>query len=58
MYISRELVEAPLTAIGNCFGGRDHSTVNHACQKVADDMKASPSLNTLVNDLMQKLQER
>ena len=58
MYISRELVEAPLTAIGICFGGRDHSTVNHACQKVADDMKASPSLNTLVNDLMQKLTER
>ena len=58
MYISRELVEAPLTAIGIYFGGRDHSTVNHACQKVADDMKASPSLNTLVNDLMQKLTER
>ena len=58
MYISRELVEAPLTAIGDCFGGRDHSTVNHACQKVAADMKASPSINTLVNDLMQKLQDR
>ena len=57
MYISREVVCAPLTAIGGCFGGRDHSTVNHACQKVAADMKASPSLNTLVNDLMQKLQE-
>ncbi|MBR3108486.1 MAG: chromosomal replication initiator protein DnaA [Clostridia bacterium] len=58
MYISRELVSAPLTAIGDCFGGRDHSTVNHACQKVAADMKASPSLNTLVNDLMQNLAER
>ena len=58
MYISREVVGAPLTAIGDCFGGRDHSTVNHACQKVAADMKAAPSLNTLVNDLMQKLVER
>ena len=58
MYISREVVGAPLTAIGECFGGRDHSTVNHACQKVAADMKASPSLNTLVSDLMQKLTER
>ena len=58
MYISREVVGAPLTAIGDCFGGRDHSTVNHACQKVAADMKASPSLNTLVNDLTQKLVER
>ena len=58
MYISREVVGAPLTAIGECFGGRDHSTVNHACQKVAADMKASPSLNTLVSDLMQKLTEK
>ena len=58
MYISREMVGAPLTTIGDCFGGRDHSTVNHACQKVAADMKAAPSLNTLVNDLMQKLVER
>ncbi len=58
MYISREVVGAPLTTIGDCFGGRDHSTVNHACQKVAADMKAAPSLNTLVNDLMQKLVER
>ena len=58
MYISREVVGAPLTAIGDSFGGRDHSTVNHACQKVAADRKASPSLNTLIHDLMQKLQER
>lgn len=58
MYISREIVGAPLTMIGDCFGGRDHSTVNHACLKVAGEMQASPSLNNLVNDLIQQLQER
>ena len=58
MYISRELVGAPLTVIGDAFGGRDHSTVNHACQKVAADIKTSPSLNNLVGDLMQQLQEK
>ena len=58
MYISREIVGAPLTMIGACFGGRDHSTVNHACQKVAEEMKSTPSFNTLVSDLMQQLQER
>ncbi|MBR6187003.1 MAG: chromosomal replication initiator protein DnaA [Clostridia bacterium] len=58
MYISREIVGAPLTLIGAAFGGRDHSTVNHACQKVCQDMKASPALNTLISDLMQQLQER
>ena len=58
MYISREIVGVPLTAIGDAFGGRDHSTVNHACQKVAREMKLSPQLNTLVSDLIQQLQEK
>ena len=58
MYISREIVGAPLTMIGQLFGGRDHSTVNHACQKVGAEIKTSPALHTLVNDLMQQLQER
>ena len=58
MYIARELVGAPLTMIGDAFGGRDHSTVNHACQKVAGEIKTAPSLNNLVSDLMQQLQER
>ena len=58
MYISREIVGAPLTMIGEAFGGRDHSTVNHACQKVAQDMKASSALTTLISDLTQQLQER
>ena len=58
MYISREVVGAPLTAVGEAFGGRDHSTVNHACQKVAQEIKTSPSLNNLVNDLIQQLTQR
>ena len=58
MYIARELVGAPLTLIGDAFGGRDHSTVNHACQKVAAEIKTAPSLNNLVSDLMQQLQEK
>lgn len=58
MYIARELVGAPLTMIGEAFGGRDHSTVNHACQKVASEIKTAPSLNNLVSDLMQQLQEK
>ena len=58
MYIAREMVACPLTVIGEAFGGRDHSTVNHACQKVAMEIRTSPSLNNLVTDLMQKLQEK
>ena len=58
MYIARETVGAPLTMIGDAFGHRDHSTVNHACQKVAGEVKTSPALSTLVSDLIQQLQER
>lgn len=58
MYIARELVDCPLAAIGASFGGRDHSTVKHACQKVAGDIATTPSLNNLINDLIQRLQDQ
>ena len=35
MYLSRELTDASLPAIGRAFGGRDHTTVMYAVQKVA-----------------------
>jgi chromosomal replication initiator protein len=34
MYLMRELTDASLKAIGEYFGGRDHTTVLHACQKL------------------------
>lgn len=34
MYLMRELTNASLKAIGQFFGGRDHTTVMHACHKV------------------------
>ena len=35
MYLSRSLTDNSLKAIGNAFGGRDHSTVIHACDLVS-----------------------
>lgn len=34
MYLARELTNLSLPDIGRCFGGRDHTTVMHACRKV------------------------
>jgi chromosomal replication initiator protein len=34
MYLARELTNLSLPDIGRNFGGRDHSTVLHACRKV------------------------
>jgi chromosomal replication initiator protein len=38
MYLSRELTDASLPHIGEQFGGRDHTTVMHACDRVKDAM--------------------
>ncbi len=38
MYLSRELTDASLPAIGRAFGGRDHTTVIYAVQKVTRQM--------------------
>lgn len=41
MYLCRKLTEEPLSNIGSYFGGRDHTTVIHACNKIADDLKGN-----------------
>jgi chromosomal replication initiator protein len=38
MYLARELTDSSLPSIGRAFGGRDHTTVMHAVQKVARQM--------------------
>ena len=39
MYLSRELTDLSLTKIGNEFGGRDHTTVIHAHDKISKDLE-------------------
>ena len=36
MYLTRTLTDTSLPAIGKAFGGKDHSTVLHACKKVEE----------------------
>ncbi|NLK00525.1 MAG: chromosomal replication initiator protein DnaA [Clostridia bacterium] len=44
MYLSRELTESSLPVIGEEFGGRDHSTVIHACDKISKEIEENPIL--------------
>jgi chromosomal replication initiator protein len=58
MYLARELTDASLPKIGEEFGGRDHTTVMHAYDKVSRDRKADPALNQLLEDLSKRIKSR
>jgi chromosomal replication initiator protein len=55
IFLSRELTSCSLTQIGQRFGGRDHTTVIHACQKIGDQMERDVSLKANVNQLRKEL---
>ena len=42
MYLSRELTDATLPAIGRAFGNRNHTTVMHACRRTAERIADRP----------------
>ncbi len=48
MYLSRQMTEASLSAIGESFGGRDHGTVLHACRLVKDRMEVDQNVRQVV----------
>jgi chromosomal replication initiator protein len=48
MYLCRELLALQLVEIGNAFGGRDHSTVIHSLERVAEDMAGEASFSERV----------
>jgi len=56
MYLMRELTEASLPEIGVLFGGRDHSTVLHACDRVKVLMRTDPQVDGIIRELLVKLQ--
>jgi len=51
MYLSRELTDFSLPKIGSEFGGRDHSTVIHAHEKISGMLKEDKSLQQDVKDI-------
>jgi len=52
MYLARELTNMTLPDIGASFGGRDHSTVIHAYEKIEKELKSDPNVKNLINRLM------
>jgi chromosomal replication initiator protein len=51
MYLTRRLTGLSLEQIGHYFGGRDHSTVLHACRKVEQALAGDAALSGTVRQL-------
>lgn len=55
MYLSRRLTDYSLPEIGENFGGRDHTTVIHACEKIEKDLTVKEGLRDLVDKVMKNI---
>ena len=51
IYLISELLNLPLVNIGKLFGGRDHTTIMHARDKISADIKVNRKTQTLVNEI-------
>ena len=55
MYLCRKMTDTPLKTIGLLLGGRDHSTVNHGVDKVANDVENNETLRNTVDIIKKKI---
>ncbi|MCI6276858.1 MAG: chromosomal replication initiator protein DnaA [Clostridium sp.] len=58
MYLCRTLTDMSLPKIGEEFGGRDHTTVIHAYDKISDNLKTDEALQNAITDLTKKLTQK
>jgi chromosomal replication initiator protein len=58
MFLIRELTEYSTTEVGMEFGGRDHTTVMHAVQKIEDKMRTEPSFEIKIQNLIRTVRDR
>ena len=51
MYLAKQLTGQPLVEIGKAFGGRDHTTVIYAINKIETAVKTDPNTRTIVDNI-------
>lgn len=56
MYLMRTELETPLSSIGNCFGGRDHTTVLHAVDKITQAKESRQRIKEELAALLERIQ--
>ncbi|MBU4554099.1 MAG: chromosomal replication initiator protein DnaA, partial [Candidatus Desulforudis sp.] len=55
MYLTRELTDLSLPQIGEQFGGRDHTTVIHACDKIAQELREDSTVQGIIHELISRV---
>lgn len=55
IYLINEMLEIPLVTIGKLFGGRDHTTIMHARDKITTELKTNRKTQTLVSEIRKML---
>ena len=55
MYLARTLTKHSLEEIGGHLGGRDHTTVMHACAKIDEERQSDPKMQALLNELTKQI---
>jgi chromosomal replication initiator protein DnaA len=58
MYLCRKLTEMSLPKIGEEFGGRDHTTVIHAYEKISQELKTDEVLQNSINEITKKITQK
>src|SRR6266481_7090924 len=55
MYLARQLTHASLAEVGRAFGGKDHTTVLHAVDKIQSLVQEDPKLKKTIETLTQSI---
>ncbi len=58
IYLINDMLGLPLTSIGEYFGGRDHTTVMYARDKITSLLKSDPMIQAQVNDIKAMIQKK
>ncbi|MCR5481887.1 MAG: chromosomal replication initiator protein DnaA [Clostridia bacterium] len=58
MYLCREMTDYSLPKIGEAFGGRDHTTVLHAYEKISKEILTDDNLKKAVIEIQNRLEEK
>jgi len=58
MYLARELTNQSLPEIGELFGGKDHTTVLHAWNKIKNSIDKDSNLKNTINSVITEIQHR